>query len=141
MVFGDTVPDDAAGEPAADAAENEEDEESGEGPLPSPILYFHLDGTAQLVRTRFLHLALKVELREPVFDPLSSLPQAAPLDSAGDEPESGDEPRPDSFLVQKLEQRRQVKTGRMEYFDGPVLGVLAFITDISDTLVDEDADE
>ena len=31
----------------------------------------------------------------------------------------------------------QVKTGRMEYFDGPVLGVLAFITDISDTIEEE----
>jgi len=34
-----------------------------------------------------------------------------------------------------------VKTGRMEYFDGPVLGVLAFVTDISDTLAEATVEE
>jgi hypothetical protein len=39
--------------------------------------------------------------------------------------------------VYRLEQTRPVRTGRMEYFDGPVLGVLAWITDISDSITPE----
>jgi len=39
-------------------------------------------------------------------------------------------PPPSSFQVHSLKQSRQVKSGRMEYFDGPVLGVLAFITPV-----------
>lgn len=126
-VFGDTVAGDSA-DPSADA---------GTGPLPAPIAYFRLDGKAQLVRTRFLHLALTVELREPVFDPLAQPPRPASALSAAGEPQPASEPQPTGFRVQRLEQRRQVRTGRMEYFDGPVIGVLAFITDVSDMLADE----
>ena len=108
---------------------------AGDGPLPSPIEYFRLDGRVRLVRTRFLHLDVWVELREPVFDPAPAQPQPQPAASLLDLQDA--EPQPTSFLVHRLNQRRQVKTGRMEYFDGPVLGVLAFITDISDTLEEE----
>jgi len=45
-------------------------------------------------------------------------------------PESEQPPQPTSFVVHGLRQSRQVKTGRMEYFDGAVLGVLAYITKI-----------
>jgi hypothetical protein len=83
---------------------------------PPPIHYYRLDGSANLTRSRFLHLTIAVELREP---------RAGALD-----PASG--PVPTSFLVHRLEQSRVVRTGRMEYFDGPVLGVLAWVTDISD---------
>ena len=34
------------------------------------------------------------------------------------------------FLVHGLEQSRQVRSARMEYFDGPVIGVLAWVTTI-----------
>ena len=123
FVFGDAVPDPAVGA------------ETDSGPLPSPILYYRLDGTARLVRTRFLHLEVKVEMREPVFDPALTKAPAVPAEAF---PDQAPEPQPTSFLVQRLDQRRQVKTGRMEYFDGPVLGVLAFITDISDSVEGED---
>jgi hypothetical protein len=120
--------------PAPGTAEDEATEATS-GPLPAPIEYFRLDGRMRLVRTRFLHLEVLAELREPVFDPsLAGLQQTAP--GAPADPQDA-EPRPTSFLVHRLDQRRQVKTGRMEYFDGPVLGVLAFITDISDTLEEE----
>jgi hypothetical protein len=125
IVFGDTAPD-----PAVDA-------ETVSGPLPSPILYYRLDGMTQLVRTRFLHLEVKVEIREPVFDPALAQAPAAPADSL---PDQAPQPQPTSFLVHRLDQRRQVRTGRMEYFDGPVLGVLAFITEISDTVAGENPD-
>ena len=110
-----------------------DDEGAGAGPLPPPIQYFRLDGKAQLVRTRFLHLALEVEWREPVFDPESVPAEPVAPESVGGVPDRNAAPQPTSFLIHRLAQRRQVKTGRMEYFDGPVLSVLAFITDISDT--------
>lgn len=131
LVYGDTVADESA-EPSEDAAK---------GPLPPPIAHFRLDGKVQLVRTRFLHLALTVELREPVFDPLAETVHVVPGDSAGEDSGPDHEPGPTSFRVQRLDQRRQVKTGRMEYFDGPVLGVLAFITDVSDALDEAPVEE
>jgi hypothetical protein len=42
--------------------------------------------------------------------------------------------------VHRLEQSRPVRSGRMEYFDGPVLGVLAWITDITDSINPAPAD-
>ena len=74
-------------------------------------------------------------MREPVFDPALTQAPAVPAEAF---PDQAPEPQPTSFLLQRLDQRRQVKTGRMEYFDGPVLGVLAFITDISDSVEGED---
>jgi hypothetical protein len=128
LLAGDTVP-------VETTDDSQVPDGSDEGPLPSPIRYFRLDGKVQLVRTRFLHLDVTVEWREPVYDP-AEFP-AAPALPEDTDPDSGAEPQPDSFLVHRLAQRRQVKTGRMEYFDGPVLGVLAFVTDISDLLEEE----
>lgn len=91
--------------------------------LPDPTMYYRLDGTVSLKRKRFLHLELNLQLREAVWDD-ESLVMA---DIGTPETEA---PLPSSFLVQNLQQSRQVKTGRMEYFDGPVLSVLAFITSI-----------
>lgn len=93
-------------------------------PLPDPTFYYRLDGTATLIRTRFLHLELDLQLREAVWEP----DQTALTRDAGDNEETM--ARPTSFLVHTLHQSRQVRTGRMEYFDGPMLGVLAYITEI-----------
>ena len=91
--------------------------------LPEPTVFYRLDGTVTLKRTRFLHLDLDLQLREALWDE-ENLPRIEVL-----APEN-EQPRPSAFLVQALQQSRQVKTGRMEYFDGPVLGVLAFVTSI-----------
>ena len=91
--------------------------------LPEPTVFYRLDGAVTLKRTRFLHLDLDLQLREALWDE-ESLPRVEVL-----APEN-EQPRPSAFLVQALQQSRQVKTGRMEYFDGPVLGVLAFVTSI-----------
>jgi hypothetical protein len=106
--------------------------------LPDPIAYYRLDGTVRLIRTRFLHLSMAIEWREPLFEEipsplLATTPTTLPM--AGDEPPVM--PVPSAFLVHRLEQSRPVRTGRMEYFDGPVLGLLAWITDISDTITTE----
>ena len=111
-------------------AEAGADTEKGqaEDVLPEPTYYFRLDGTVKLIRTRFLHFDIDLQLREAVFDEelQRELLQSAP----GAEPAGEDlpPPKPSSYLVFDLQQSRQVKTGRMEYFDSPVLGVLAYIS-------------
>ncbi|MGD8681589.1 MAG: CsiV family protein, partial [Lysobacterales bacterium] len=116
-----------------------EDEETA---LPDPVVYYRLDGTAQLRRSRFLHVDLDIALREPVFDEEASPRQfvpAAPPDSA--EADVQPPPRPDSFRVYRLRQSRQVRTGRMEYFDSPVLGVLVYISGVEPAEDDPDTQE
>ena len=93
--------------------------------IPDPIIYHRLDGTAVLRRTRFLHLDLNLQLREAVWEETSLLQPPSISESLVQDP-----PQPPAFRVHSLEQSRQVKSGRMEYFDGPVLSVLAFITPI-----------
>lgn len=103
-------------------------------PLPDPTFYYRLDGTASLKRSRFLHLEFDLQLREALWDPAVTLGLARdPVDDSG----GVETRRPSSFLVHSMKQSRQVRSGRMEYFDGPVLGVLAYISAIR---VEEEAD-
>jgi len=106
-----------------EALGEEEDEEDEEPGLPDPTVYYRLDGAVTLKRTRFLHLDLNLQLREAYWDEENPAVVAIPA------PEQ-EAPRPTAFLIHELQQSRQVKTGRMEYFDGPVLSVLALITSI-----------
>jgi len=107
----------------ADPAGFDTVDETEEAGLPDPTVFYRLDGAVTLKRTRFLHLELDLQLREAVWDE-ETLAIVADLAS------EHEKPRPSAFLVHALQQSRQVKTERMEYFDGPVLGVLAFITSI-----------
>jgi hypothetical protein len=97
--------------------------ETEEPELPEPTVFYRLDGAVTLKRTRFLHLELDLQLREALWDEESPAPVEVMV------PEY-EKPPPSAFLVHALQQSRQVKTQRMEYFDGPVLSVLAFITSI-----------
>ena len=102
-------------------------EEAAEEPeLPDPTLFYRIDGTVMLRRSRFLHLDLDIELRQAVIDEQPLTPAPIP----GSESESGEPvpPLSPSFLIHHLKQSCQVKSERMEYFDSPVLGVLAWIT-------------
>jgi len=99
-------------------------DETEEPELPDPVLFYRLDGSVTLKRTRFLHLELNLQLREAVWDE-ESLARAELM-----APET-EKPQPSAFQVFALRQSRLVKTRRMEYFDGPVLSVLAFITSIA----------
>lgn len=103
-------------------ATNDGAEEPG---IPDPIIYHRLDGTAMLRRTRFLHLDLNLQLREAVWTETSLLSPPPISESVVQ-----DTSQPTAFNVHSLKQSRQVKSARMEYFDGPVLSVLAFITPI-----------
>ena len=104
--------------------------------LPDPIAYYELDGQVSLERRRFLHLNLDIELRERIETadaetaPLTR--EASPQWSPGRRalPSLAQRARPE-FRVFAMEQARQVRSGRMEYFDGPVIGVLAWITPIA----------
>jgi hypothetical protein len=120
-VFSDQKSIMSPGDSEESSGESEEESE-----LPDPTLYYRIDGTVMLKRSRFLHLELDLELREPVYDELEMT--ASPILS--DESAAGElePPLPTSFLIHKLQQSRQVKSQQMEYFDSPVLGVLAWIT-------------
>jgi len=111
--------------------------ESGEEPeLPDPTLFYRIDGTIMLRRSRFLHLDLDLVLREAVFDdPAEALAPVLSQESRTAGP--GEPPEPSSFLTHSLAQSRQVKSNRMEYFDGAVLSVLEWITSVE---VEEVAD-
>lgn len=111
------TPGSVAAPPLSEAAGGSGVEEAAVGALPPPVHFYRLDGSVSLTRGRFLRLALSLELREPV-------PAAA---------------APPAFRVHRLEQTRSVRIGRMEYFDGPVLGVLAWVTRVSDRIADEQA--
>jgi hypothetical protein len=102
--------------------------------LPQPSDYYRLDGTVSLVRSRFLHLAYDLEWRERLDT--ATLEPATPAADAHQDirgrnafPPPGQQPVAE-FRVHSLQQSRQVRSGRMEYFDGPVIGVLAWITPI-----------
>lgn len=121
---------------AEDTTEAAEEEEG----LPDPTYYYALDGTASLLRKRFLHLYLDIQLREPVYDDPAGTRSMTGGPAAPPSPVDGlAEPQPASFLVYSLEQNRQVRTGRMEYFDGPVIGVLAYISGV--TLPEDETEE
>jgi len=89
---------------------------------PEPVAYFALDGSVSLRRSRFLHLDLDLQKRNPASGPL-----AVPTDSQTAPPALPGIPL---MKVNELVQSRQVRSGRMEYFDGPVISALAWITAI-----------
>jgi hypothetical protein len=115
--------------------------------LPPPKLHYRLDGTVMLRRSRFLHLDIDLELREAVYHSAGepAPPTAEPIGASADYAPAGPAPsfppgagvdrgpvelQPTGFRVHPLRQSRQVRTERMAYFDSPVLGLLAFITEI-----------
>lgn len=109
--------------------------------LPPPSLFYALDGTVSLVRKRFLHLYIDMQQRELVLYPkpleqdglslLASSPEHAGMLPTG----AGEPSEPGRYAAFDFKQNRQVKTARLEYFDGPVLSLLAYITPV---LPDED---
>jgi hypothetical protein len=123
-----------------------------DGDAPPMQYYYRIDGTAQLTRSRFLHLELDVELREPLYHELApealasgsadspdaavypenapgqaieAIPGTLPADSVR---RSGPAANATAFRIHRIAQKRQVKTEQMEYFDGPVIGLLVLVT-------------
>lgn len=102
---------------------------------------YRLDGSVQLRRSRFLHIDLDLEYRiddpawsaafPPIdFDDESFVETEPALDLFGQAPRAGDrdETVPEPFRIHRLKQGRQVRTGRVHYFDSPVLGALVRVT-------------
>ena len=114
--------------------------EEGEAALPAPTRFYRLDGTARFRRGRFLHLDLDIEYRKPLLSDDAAVNVHDPANPANEEAT-----RPEAFLVHSLKQSRQVQILDMEYFDGPVIAVLALVTRVSaasdqDELEDQDAE-
>lgn len=99
--------------------------------LPLPATYYRLDGTVKLRRTRFLHLDLDIQLREVFYEDAADEPGMPVADDSPLLPASETVEEPvERYRIHRLQQSRQVKTARMEYFDSPVIGVLAYLTRI-----------
>lgn len=96
--------------------------------LPEPLRFYRIDGTASLRKTRYLHLDLDLQLRIP----------ARAADAGPEDPELS---RSSTWDIFPIQQSRRIQTQNVEYFDGPVIGVLALVSRIDATPDDEPADE
>lgn len=91
--------------------------------------YFRLDGTAQLTRSRFLHLKLDLEYREALIStPLQFEAIRDTATTTGALPEIAVGATPGPAMIYALRQSRPVSTGETQYFDSPFLGVIARVT-------------
>jgi len=86
-------------------------------------VFYQLDGSLQLKRSRFLHLFLDLELREPMSEAGAGTAVAQPVEIA---PVTGDGKA--GYGIFTLKQNRQVNTGEMQYFDTPYYGALVYVT-------------
>jgi len=93
-----------------------------EDPLAAYVsTFYRLDGTVQLRRSRFLHLFLDLEIRQdttPIGVQSSFF--------ANEELQNIEADRQRSVIP--LQQNRQIRSGRLQYFDTPSFGVLVFVT-------------
>jgi Peptidoglycan-binding protein, CsiV len=87
------------------------------------VRYFRLDGTARLRVSRFLHLDLDIELRETA----EGEPQSAALQQEPGQTVDGALP-PKAYAVHAIRQSRQLQLENLQYFDGPVIAVLALVS-------------
>jgi hypothetical protein len=95
------------------------------------VPFYQLDGMVQLRLSRFLHLDLDLEFRRVLpAEPAAELPAAdnSLLPFATEETGEGDNVPDLNFELRTLQQSRQVRTGVIQYFDSPFLGVIAQIT-------------
>ncbi|MGD9021137.1 MAG: CsiV family protein, partial [Lysobacterales bacterium] len=87
--------------------------------------FYRLDGSVQLRRSRFLHLYLDIEYRES--GPWLASEPTSPRGLSGVQADAAFAP----YTVFVLKQNRQVRTGRMQYFDTPQFGALVLVTAIA----------
>lgn len=98
----------------------------GLAPVPEPRIHYAVDGTIRMRRSRFLHIDLDLEYRYPTpatLAGLSGIPLALKYQG---------------YHTHPLRQSRQIRTGRMEYFDSPVLGALVWVTAIEAVATEAD---
>ncbi len=90
--------------------------------------FYQLDGTVQLRRSRFLHLFLDLEYREK--NSVTPVEQVAIGSNESQAEVQKDDGNKIEHGVFSLKQNRQVRTGRMQYFDTPYFGVLVLVSAI-----------
>lgn len=112
------------------------DPASGDQPDVHVESFYRLDGTLQLRRSRFLHLSLDFEYRA---EPKQADTQAtffSATDSANPAGNATSTNRSDStnkgrdYDIYALRQSRQIRTGRLQYFDTPYFGALVIVSAI-----------
>lgn len=79
--------------------------------------FYQIDGSVQLRRSRFLHLYLDLEFREPLPVPVSAVSTGLPAEQDSNK-----------YRVYTLKQNRQIRTGQMQYFDTPQYAALVLVT-------------
>jgi hypothetical protein len=91
--------------------------------------FYQLDGSVQLRRSRFLHVYIDLEYREKPARVISETNFFA----AAESPKNiNDMIAPDTgYDVHSLKQNKPVRTGQLQYFDTPFLGVLVFVSTIA----------
>jgi len=86
-------------------------------------VFYQLDGSLQLKRSRFLHLFLDLEMREPMQATANGTPV---LEQNGLAPAT--DGAAGDYGIYTLTQNRQINTGEMQYFDTPYFGALVYVT-------------
>jgi hypothetical protein len=90
--------------------------------------FYQLDGSVQLRRSRFLHLFLDLEYRDQqLAQDVTSGTTDAPNDDTEFARELNSSGQYDIF---RLKENRQIRTGRLQYFDTPYFGALVLVTAI-----------
>lgn len=92
-------------------------------------IFYKLDGSVQLRRSRFLHLYLDLEYRE-IPAPAHSESGLLTADDRLTDFNNGIAQQT-GYEIHTLKQNRPVRTGQLQYFDTPYFGVLVFVSDIN----------
>lgn len=109
--------------------------------MPQPIRFYRIDGSSRLRRSRFLHLELDIEFREPGSSQPPAVPVPAPASDYPADRGSPAQTAEPAWTVHRLSQSRQVQNGKYEYFDGPRFAVLALVTRIDELSTEEELAE
>lgn len=91
--------------------------------------FYHLDGSLQLRRSRFLHLFIDLELREEA--PRNDIEASFFGGDSNQNQTTGAIDSPTVYGIYTLNQNRQISTGKMQYFDTPYFGALVYVTNIA----------
>ena len=103
-----------------------------------------LEGELTLYLSRYLHLAVKLQLDESVADDLvEDEPERTTIRSSYDDGYYDyDYDEPVSYPLRfRIDEDRIFRNGELRYFDHPKFGVLAKITRVEEEETDPDADE
>jgi hypothetical protein len=102
-----------------------------------------LDGTLTLYLSRFLHLVVDLELRDPESPEAAEVQPQAGYDynRYDDEYGYGEAARPPDLPVYfRLQDNRILKNGELRYFDHPKFGVLAKVSRVEEEEAPEDGE-